>query len=249
MPSCAARAGGGCSRRPSAARSCRSCRTSSPRVSRRVREVERRRRAPRASTRIRRRKGDVVAARRAVVDQHELHAGPDLRVDRLQQRQELGVDEDHVVLGVIDRVEHLLGRDPDVHRVQHRTHHRHGEEAFEVAVAVPVHDRDRRTRADAERDERGREAVHALAERGIRVAQPIGVDDLLCARGGEAVGEDLADRKRRVACRRRADDREVVHECLLRSKRWRTSACVRTPRRLGVPRGMRRRCAPIARAA
>ena len=34
------------------------------------------------------------------------------------------------------------------HRLQHRTHHRHGEEAFEIAVAVPIHHRDGIARAD-----------------------------------------------------------------------------------------------------
>jgi hypothetical protein len=83
-----------------------------------------------------------------------LMPGAYLRVDALQQRQEQGVDENHVGGGVIDRVQHLLGGDPHVHRMEHRAHHRHREEAFEIPVAVPVHDRDGGSGLDAERVER-----------------------------------------------------------------------------------------------
>ena len=49
--------------------------------------------------------------------------------------------------------------------------------------------------------QRGGEAPHALAERRVRVAQPIAVDDLLRGRSGEAAVEDAADRQRRVVRR------------------------------------------------
>ena len=60
-------------------------------------------------------------------------------------------------------------------------------------MAVPVHDGDRRAGLDAERSERRRETVHALGERRVRVAQPVGVDDFLRRRPGDAVGENLTD--------------------------------------------------------
>ena len=46
---------------------------------------------------------------------------------------------------------------------------------------------------DAERSERRRETVHALGQRRVRVAQPVGVDDFLRRRPGDAVGENLTD--------------------------------------------------------
>ena len=153
--------------------------------------------------------------RRTVDEQHELHVRPDLGVNLLEQRQELGVDEDHVVGGVIDRVEHLLRRNAHVYRVQHRAHHRHREEAFEVAVAVPVHHRDGGARRDAKTGERGREAAHAFGERRVGMTAGVGVDDLLRRRPGHAVGEDLTDRKRGVAGRGRARDGEFFHAFLL----------------------------------
>jgi hypothetical protein len=87
----------------------------------------------------------------ASFDQHQLHAGSDLRVDRFRERQELGVDENDIVFGVIDRIENLLRGDAHVNRMQDRAHHRHRKEAFEVAVAVPVHDRNGGPGLDAER--------------------------------------------------------------------------------------------------
>ena len=132
---------------------------------------------------------------RPVVDEHERDPGRILSLDRLEDRQELGVDEDDVVGRVVDRVQDLVGRDAHVDRVQHGAHHRHGEEALEIAVAVPVHHRDRGARLDAERGERRSEAADALGERCVRVADAVGVDDLLRGRLRDAAGEDLADRQ------------------------------------------------------
>ena len=63
--------------------------------------------------------------------------------------------------------------------------------------------------------QRGGEAPYALAERRVGVAQPIGVDDLLRGRGGEAAVEDVPDRKGRVVGRPRAGDVNGLHETLL----------------------------------
>ena len=47
--------------------------------------------------------------------------------------------KDQVIFGVVDRVEDLLRRQADINCVQCRADHRHGKEAFQIAVAVPVH--------------------------------------------------------------------------------------------------------------
>ena len=74
----------------------------------------------------------------------------DPSLDLLENRQEVGMDQQHVVFGMVDRVEDLFGGQLDVDGVQYRSDHRHGEEAFQVAVAVPVHDRNRIALLDAE---------------------------------------------------------------------------------------------------
>ena len=151
---------------------------------------------------------------RPVVDQHERDAGPNLVLDRLEDRQELGVDDDDIVGRVVDRVQDLFGRNAYVDRVQHGAHHRHGEEALEIAVAVPVHHRDRRARLDAQRREGRGEAADTRGERFVRVADAVGVDDFLRRRLREAAGEDLAYRERRVVGRRRPVDGKWVHRML-----------------------------------
>ena len=168
--------------------------------------------------------------RGAVVDQHESHTGTDPLANALEQRQEFGVDQDHVVLRVIDRVQDLVRRDPHVDRVQHRAHHRDGEEALEIAMAVPVHHRDRRARLDAQRAQRRCETAHALVERLVRVAARFAVDDLLRGCQRNAAGEHAADRQRRVVRRLRAGNRGCSHEVLLERFVVRVSA----KRRLGA---------------
>ncbi len=104
--------------------------------------------------------------------------------------------EDDVVLGVIDGVENLLRRQAHVDGVQHRAHHGHGEEAFEIAMAVPVHHRHRVAWPDAQIGERAGETADALSQGRVVVAAFVGVDDLLVRRGGERRVQELADQQR-----------------------------------------------------
>jgi hypothetical protein len=97
-----------------------------------------------------------------IVEQDEPLAGVHAVPDLLEDRHELGVDQDHVVPGVVDGVEDLLGREAHIDGVQHGAHHRHGEEAFEVAVRVPVHHRHRVARLDPQRGQSAGELVHPL---------------------------------------------------------------------------------------
>ena len=62
------------------------------------------------------------------MQEDELFAGANPGPDLLQQRKEFSVDQDRVILGVIDRAKDLLGREPDIYHVQHRTDHGHREE-------------------------------------------------------------------------------------------------------------------------
>ena len=54
-----------------------------------------------------------------------------------EQRRQRGVDDDHLVLGVVDHVGQLLGEEPDVQRVEHGPHRGHREVGLEVLLVVP----------------------------------------------------------------------------------------------------------------
>ncbi|MNB75417.1 hypothetical protein D3C75_220610 [compost metagenome] len=62
-----------------------------------------------------------------------------LFVDGFQHRQEFAVGQEYPRAAVIERIGNLLRRQADVHHHQHRSDHRHGEIAFQIAVAVPIH--------------------------------------------------------------------------------------------------------------
>ncbi len=66
-----------------------------------------------------------------VVREQDDGAGPlDAILDAFQQWQEVSVHQQDVILGVIDRVKDLLGRQPHIHHVQHGAHARNGEITF-----------------------------------------------------------------------------------------------------------------------
>ena len=54
-----------------------------------------------------------------------------------EQRRHRGVDDDHLVLGVVDHVGQLLGEEPDVQGVEHRPHGGDGQVGLEVLLVVP----------------------------------------------------------------------------------------------------------------
>ncbi|MNE36551.1 hypothetical protein D3C80_1303640 [compost metagenome] len=87
--------------------------------------------------------------------------------------------QDDVVLGMVHGVEDLLRRQAHVHRVQHRAEHRHGEEALQRAVAVPVEQGHGVAGLDAGGAQRVGQALDALVEGAVVVAQLVGIDDFL----------------------------------------------------------------------
>ena len=56
---------------------------------------------------------------------------------RLQYGDEVWVDEDDLVFGMVDYVDQVLGEQPDVYRVEHRTHGWRGEIDLQMPVGVP----------------------------------------------------------------------------------------------------------------
>ena len=103
----------------------------------------------------------------AVVDDDE---PPDVRHlvgQRPQHPEQRPLDEDHLVVGVVDDVDELLGEEPDVERVQHPAGAGHGEVQLEVHRGVPAEGADPGVVGDPELLQRGRGAAYPL--RPVRV--------------------------------------------------------------------------------
>jgi hypothetical protein len=132
--------------------------------------------------------------------------GLDPVLDLLEHRQKIGVDQEDGGAGVVERIEDLLGGEPDVHRLEHRPHHGHGEVALEVPVAVPVHHGHGVPRLDAQQRERTGELADPLVQRPVVVALQVAVDDLLVRRRGQRGMEQVFDEQRIGVGRGRALD-------------------------------------------
>ena len=140
--SSAGRSSGGCRRRPSGCRWCRTCSTARPRPAR-PRRASRTCPAGRAAgpptgaapTRPTGRglqRGEVAAA-----DDHDVAQRGQVRQHPGQQRDQRRVDDDHPVLGVVGDVDQLLREQAEVEGVQHRAHARHRQVGDEVLGVVP----------------------------------------------------------------------------------------------------------------
>jgi hypothetical protein len=109
----------------------------------------------------------------------------DAILDAFQHWQEVGVHQQDVVLGVIDRVEDLLRGQPHIHHMQHGAHAGNGKITFEIAVTVPVQHADRAARLNAKACQGAGQPADALPESNVVVALPVGIDDLLIGRIGQ----------------------------------------------------------------
>ena len=142
-----------------------------------------------------------------VADQHEGLHRFQLAGDLLQDGEELAIDQQHVGLGVVQRVQDLLRAEAHIHRLQDGTHHRHGEEAFEVTMAVPIHHRHRLAGFDTEAGQHVGQPADTLVQRTVGVAQLALVGDLLRRRDGQRGEQQLLDEQRiAVGGRRRLDE-------------------------------------------
>ncbi len=127
----------------------------------------------------------------------------DVTLDRLQmgrelldERQEVGVEQHRGRPAVDDRVGDVLGNEADVHRLHHRAHHRNGEIAFVVAVAVPFEDRDDVALIDADLGEAAGQPPDPLAKLAIGPAAQVAVDDLLVRRANHRRMQQMLDQQR-----------------------------------------------------
>ena len=99
--------------------------------------------------------------------------------------RERPVDEDHLVLGVVDDVGELLGKEPDVEGVEDPSSAWSGEVELEVAAGVPRERAHPALIADAERVEQAAEP--AGASRPLLVVDPL---DAVGGGGGHALVEE-----------------------------------------------------------
>ncbi len=96
---------------------------------------------------------------------------------RLIESRKLTIHQHQTVVGVVDGVGDLLGRKSHIDGVDDRANHRDGEHAFQVAVAVPVHNRHGIASLHARRCQYVGEAAYAFVEGRVGVADRITVDD------------------------------------------------------------------------
>ncbi len=117
--------------------------------------------------------------RRIVAKPNELFDTRQLAADRAEHRKKLRVTQQDVGLGMIERVDDLLVRKSDVDHLQHRSEHRNGEVAFQIPVAIPIHDRHRSARPHAHLRQGTAQTGDPLVQRRIVVADEIAIHDLI----------------------------------------------------------------------
>ena len=89
------------------------------------------------------------------------------------------MDQQCSILGVVNRVENLLRRQAYVDGMQHSADHRYREEAFQVAMTIPIHHRDRITGAYSNSLKSAREALDPVEKFSVAKAQIVPVANLL----------------------------------------------------------------------
>ena len=136
-----------------------------------------------------------VRIRLTVGEQNDLLDGFHLVFYRGQQGQEVGIDQDDVVFGVVDRIDELFRRQADVDGVQHRTHHGDRKKALQVAVAVPVHHCHGVPLFYAQRFQGIGQALYPLVQFDVGVGHLVPVDDLPVREIGQRGAQDVFDQQ------------------------------------------------------
>ena len=102
---------------------------------------------------------------------------------------------------MVQRVADLIRRQPYVHCLQRSPQHRGRKHAFQIAVAVPIHDGHRIPHLDAEPRKQAGQAGDPLTQLAIAVAGQIAIDDLALGCSGHSMKKELLEQQR-VAGRR-----------------------------------------------
>ena len=124
-------------------------------------------------------------------------------LELLHQRQEVSVEQNRRRAGVIDRIGDVLRRQADVNRLHDRAHHRDGEVALVIAVAIPLEDGDDVALLDADLGEPAREPPDAFAKLAEGPSPQIAIDDLLIRRAHHWGVQQMLDQQRICVGRRR----------------------------------------------
>ncbi len=164
----------------------------------------------------------------AIVQQHVLLHRRQLVGHLLHERQEVRVDQYDRGGRVVHRIQQPLRRQREIDRLQHRPHHRHGEIAFEIAMAVPVEHAHDVARLDAEIGQPARQSPDALAKDPIAVPPQVPIDDLVIGRMRHWVVQQMLDEKRVLVSRRTYLDKLRRHS---EPPPFRKSARICTPPR------------------
>ncbi len=94
---------------------------------------------------------------------------PEISPDRLEDGPEARIDDQDLVLGVVDDVGDVLGRQPEIDGVEHGAHQRRREVHLQVAVRVPRQCAHPVARPDPKGGQRSRQTRRAVAEVGVGV--------------------------------------------------------------------------------
>ena len=158
---------------------------------------------------------------RAVGHRHDMAHTLHLRQQLFHGGQQVEVDEEELILGVVHDVDDLLGKEPRIDRVADRTHAGDAVVEFEVAVAVPGQRADAVAGLDAEREQRLGHLLRALVgvAVGVAVDRPFdgAGDDLGIAVVEGGMLDELRNQKRAVL--HEAEHRASLLSCRLAAGR------------------------------
>ena len=146
-----------------------------------------------------------------IAEQYVVMHGIDAALDRLKNWQEIAMYQDDVIFGVIDGIEDLIWRKTHIDGMEHGSDHRHGIEAFEVAVTVPVHNRNGISGLDAEFSEGVGETADPLAQGTIIEAQLVAVHNLLGGVVYDRISEQVFNQQRIGISRCGTFNQQIIH--------------------------------------
>ena len=137
---------------------------------------------------------------RVITKQDQTHLAANKLHHLFKQWQEVGMDENDIILGMVDGKGNLRRRQPDIDRVKDGTKHRHPKKCLEVAVRVPIHHRDNITLPYGLRSQSGAKALQPPFKIAIAVAgQPV-THDLDIRRDLQRRAKQAFDQQRKL-CR------------------------------------------------
>ena len=138
----------------------------------------------------------------AVGHDHDMLHRLELVVHAFDDRHQVEVDEDDLILGMVGDVGHMLGRQARVQRVQHGADAGDAEVELEMPIGVPGDGADPVAELDAQPLQRFGELLGALVRVLVAVAMDRPLDgarhDLDVGIGGGRIVDDLRDQQRTV---------------------------------------------------